>query len=114
MNWVEGIAEAAGEDLDEICQEVARGESEALELWAGSFAVLRIEQAPAYREAVIVAGQGRNMKKALPLLEQRAKSKGADYIRAHVQRRGLVRMFQAQGYEIDHIIMRKKIDGQQK
>lgn len=63
-------------------------------------------------ELVIVAGAGRNALPVMAYVTEKALQAGLS-VRTHIQRPGLVRMYQSLGYHQAEIVVRVKPNGQQ-
>lgn len=74
------------------------------------YLVVRVDECTEYKELVIVAGQGRNFKKYIPIFESMARLAGASKIRTHVARKGLLRMYEREGYKIAQHVLVKEVD----
>lgn len=105
-----GLARAAGEDLDDVAEDVIGGRAALYELAPGTYAVLRMEQAHAYRECVLVCGEGRELHRHMPTLEAAARRWGAQRLRAHVSRPGMVRMLARHGLTVAQTVLTKRLD----
>lgn len=77
----------------------------------GAFA-LRYQGWPGGSEAVVVAGAGRwrggsLLATVLPHIEATA---GADFVRIHTGRPGLIKKLIQQGYEVSEVVLRKRVN----
>ncbi|MFL1484898.1 hypothetical protein [Marinobacter sp. LN3S78] len=78
-----------------------------------SYVLTRVEQDSAGSlEMVIVAGAGQNAPDTIEWFTDLARRNGIPSIRAHINRPGLTRIFERQGYTLDEWIMRARTDGQ--
>ncbi|MCW3478960.1 hypothetical protein OL229_05195 [Neisseriaceae bacterium JH1-16] len=73
---------------------------------------LRSEQAPAGREVVVVGAGGKAAgfsltEIVLPHIEE---TSGAEFVRIHTARPGMVKRLRAQGYEAVEVVMRKRVN----
>lgn len=102
-----GLIVSAGDYLDVIKAEVIAGESVLLRAAPDGFFVARHEQD--INEIVLVLGEGRNMKKWLPVFIEWAKAQGAATIRTHIKRPALKRIYERAGWEQSEIVMQTRI-----
>lgn len=112
--WTDAVGlaleSAARGDLAEIRAEVQQGVSD---LWqwqhsAGAgYMVTRQEQ----KELVIVAGAGTGCRPVIEHVTRRALAAGLG-LRTHIQRPGLRRMYEREGYALDELVMRIRPHGQ--
>ena len=108
VDWSEqaeqGLKVSAGEDMGFIRREVQAG---IAILWRcesdknSAYAVTRCEPG----EVVIVCGEGSGLKEFGPYFIAAAKSKGKT-VRTHVRRRGLIKVWETMGLELDEYILR--------
>ena len=97
---------SAGDDLAIIKDDVA---NQRANLWLcqsdknRAYVVTRID----YNELVIVLFEGSGLYEFMPLFIDRATELNLK-IRAHIKRKGLIKMGQKLGFEIDEYILRKK------
>lgn len=109
-------ARATPGDLEAYRADVADG---LAQLWRVpgepvSWVLTRVEQDMAGDlEMVIVAGAGQNAPDTIGWFTELARLQGIPTIRAHINRPGLTRIFERQGYHLDEWIMRARTDGQQ-
>lgn len=104
------MAVSAGRDLPIIREEVRRG---IATLWACeqdgellAHVVTRIDGVKGLnQELVIVLGEGRGFFAVVPMFLRLAERDGLP-VRVHVQRRGLIRMFDRLGVSLDHYVLR--------
>lgn len=96
---------SAGEDLADIRREVEQGVSVLWECQSEgqpqAYVVTRLEGL----EWVIVLGEGRGFFDFMPLFVRHARGRGWR-LRTHVQRRGLVRMWNRLGLTLDHYVLK--------
>jgi hypothetical protein len=104
------LARVEGLGIVDIQREVEEGISQ---LWhctdpdgSGGYVVTRLEQRPSGREWVLVAGVGRGFHKFAPLFVNAAEEAGVQ-VRAHVHRRGMVRMYDRIGFEVSEYVLRR-------
>lgn len=108
-------ARATAADLQAYQQDVTAGTAQ---LWRipgepVSYVVTRVERDSAGTlELVIVAGAGQNAAATISWFTGLARREGIPSIRAHINRPGLTRIFERQGYTLDEWIMRARTDGQ--
>ncbi len=101
----DGLRVAAGDDLDIIKGEVVAGISR---LWKCSsesseaFIVTRIDDKT---EVCIVAGEGAGFAEFIPAFVGWWREQGYS-IRVHVQRKGLIRLFERVGIQFDHYVLK--------
>ena len=86
-------------DGREIAGEIIRGEAEAWEVIGRGYMVTRLEINPAHKTLVIVAGQGRDAGPVFDVLPAIARANGADTIRIHSLRPGMLRVLSRRGYQ---------------
>lgn len=72
---------------------------------SGGYVVTRLERRPSGLEWVLVAGVGRGFQKFAPLFINAAREKGVP-VRAHVNRRGMVRMYDRLGFRVSEYVLR--------
>lgn len=78
------------------------------------FIVTRLENYASGKELVIVLGEGRNVAPAVVAIIEAADALGIPTIRAHLKRKGLIKMFQSMaGFEIAEYVLRRE-NGRQK
>lgn len=78
-----------------------------------SYVLTRVERDSAGAlELVIVAGAGQNAAATIEWFTRLARAQRIPSIRAHINRPGLARIFEQQGYTLDEWIMRARTDGQ--
>lgn len=110
-NWSDeaeaGLIISAGADLLHIKNEVTENISQLFRMGTDGFTVLRYERE--FKELVIVLGEGKNAKKWLPVIEDYARSIGANSIRTHITRVGLRRLYERIGFSQTEIVMGKKL-----
>lgn len=100
-----GLRVSAGKDMEFIRREVESGISI---LWRcesdknSAYAVTRYEPPS---DIVIVCGEGSGLREFGPYFIAAAKSKGLA-IRTHVKRRGLIKVWQSMGLQIDEYVLR--------
>ena len=101
----DGLRVAARGDLDIIKAEVIAGISR---LWhcksesSEAFIVTRIDDE---NEVCIVAGEGAGFREFIPAFVAWWREQGYS-IRVHVQRKGLIRLFERVGITFDHYVLR--------
>lgn len=91
------LAEAMGDDADDIRAQVASGEASLLRYEDGSRIVLRLEKATKGNELVIVAGAGAGARDKVASLCDLANGKGWS-VRFHTKRPALGRMLESLGF----------------
>lgn len=107
----QALAGAARGDLDVIRAEVEHGVSE---LWhaqhdqGGGYVVTRQED----KELVIVAASGTGCRPVIQHITRRALAAGLG-LRTHIQRPGLRRIYEWEGWALDELVMRIRPHGQQ-
>lgn len=121
ISWTEeagrflATARATPADLAQWQEDVQAGTAQ---LWQfsgdfKSYVLTRVEEYHGGQlEMVIVAGAGKNSREVIAWVTKLAKDHGIPTIRAHINRPGLCRIFQKQGYHLDEWVMRTKTDGQ--
>lgn len=102
-----GLQVSAGADMALIRAEVQSGVSK---LWrcegeGAAWVVTRHE--PEVNELVMVLGEGSGFHEFAPLFVEQARKHGLT-VRAHVKRRGMVRMWQRYGVGLDEYVLRGK------
>lgn len=105
------LARVEGLGIVDIQHEVEQGISQ---LWhcidpadgSGGYVVTRLEQRPSGREWVLVAGVGRGFHKFVQIFIAAAAEAGVS-IRAHVHRRGMVRMYDRVGFQVSEYVLRR-------
>lgn len=108
-------ARATAADLEAYRKDVNQGMAQ---LWRipgdpVSYVLTRVERDSAGAlEMVIVAGAGCNAADTIQWFTNLAKAERIPSIRAHINRPGLTRIFEQQGYTLDEWIMRARTDGQ--
>ena len=101
-----GLALSLGDDLPIIRAEIARGESVLWRCTAGEFdgyAVTRVEVQAG--EAVMVACEGSGFDVFAPFIVRHFRNQGFR-LRAHVKRRGMIRMWQRYGLHLNEFVLR--------
>lgn len=103
------LVRVEGLGIVDVKREVEEGISQ---LWhctgddgSGGYVVTRLEQRPSGREWVLVAGVGRGFRQFAPLFLNAAREAGVR-IRAHVNRPGMVRMYDRLGFHISEYVLR--------
>lgn len=102
----QGLQVSAGPDMDIIRGQVERGTAKLWRCTSGSNAawvVTRYE--PELRELVMVLGEGSGFMEFAPHFVNRARALGIK-IRAHTQRRGMVRLWARLGVRLDEFVLR--------
>jgi len=111
--WCDQAAEAlhaaARGDLDLIAAECAHQISDLWRVEGRAEGWLVTRQEPG--ELVIVAAAGRNCRPVIRHITDRAIAAGLR-IRTHITRPGLRRIYEAQGFTLDELVMRRRPDGQ--
>lgn len=103
-------------DLEHCRQDVAEGTAQ---LWRipgepVSYVITRVEEdAAGNQEMVIVAGAGKNAAETIGFFTELASRNQIPSIRAHINRPGLQRIFERQGYHLSEWIMRANTHGRQ-
>lgn len=114
MAWndqaAQALAGAAGspEELAEVGKEVETGDAQLFQFEGKphGYLVLRLEETPTgRRELVLVLGAGSGARELIALAKDWANQVGADSIRTHVSRPGLIRLYERQGFEQAHVVM---------
>jgi len=108
-------ARATPADLDAYRADVESGQAQLWEIPGDpvSYVLTRVEQDTAGNlELVIVAGAGQNAAETIEWFNELASKAGIPSIRAHINRPGLARIFERQGYTLDEWVMRTRTDGQ--
>lgn len=107
-------ARATPEDLAEWRAEHRQG---LVQLWrftgdSAGYLLTRVEEAPGgRRELVLIAGAGVNARPVIRWARTLAERHGFDSIRTHINRPGLRRIYEAQGWHLAEWIMRVNING---
>ncbi len=96
---------ALGRDLSVIEQEVERGRSSLFFVQPNTWIVTRAEGA----ELVIVALEGQELEKIMPLLIDSAKAQGFETMRAHVTRPGLEKYLKRWGVSRREIVLEMEL-----
>lgn len=96
-----GLSLTLGNDEAIISAEVIKGVSQLWRVNDGSWLITRAED----DELVIVCFQGKNSVSVGAKIIRQAKAAGFKSIRAHVQRRGMVRMFERFGARQREIVL---------
>jgi len=105
------LARVEGLGVLDVQREVEEGISQ---LWhctdpadgSGGYVVTRLERRPSGLEWVLVAGVGRGFLKFAPLFVNAATQAGVP-VRAHVHRRGMVRMYDRIGFGVSEYVLRR-------
>lgn len=105
----EALADAARGDLDLIAAECAHQVSDLWRIGGRAEGWMVTRQEPG--ELVIVAAAGRNCRPVIRHVCARAHAAGLS-VRTHIQRPGLRRIYEAQGFTLDELVMRRRPDGQ--
>lgn len=114
VDWSEAAAlallEAAGSraDLEDIAEDVRRGDSLLLEVSGVSrgFLVLRLEEtSTGSTELVLVAGAGIGARAVIALVKEWAARYQVDKVRTHITRPGLERIYTHLGFSRAEVVM---------
>jgi hypothetical protein len=104
--WSDQVAgklrKALGEDEPIIAEEVKRGVSECWNIEGCGLMVTRLEIDQDRKTLVIVAGQGKNAGLVWDKVPAIAKANGANWIRVHSKRPGMVRILEPRGYTTEY------------
>ena len=112
----EALAQARATPAD-LAVYRADTESGTAQLWRiggakVSYVLTRVEQDQSgARELVIVAGAGQKAAHTIRWFTELAAGAGIETIRAHINRPGLQRMFEASGFKLEEWIMRANTHG---
>ena len=103
-----GFLVSAGEDLAQIAWECRNGISQVWKMSgeAEALIVTRLEKNIDFDELVIVLGEGEGFKYVIPFFFELKESLGAKYIRTHVTRKGLIRLYEREGFVQSEVVMR--------
>lgn len=112
IEFIHLIAEAAGDDIISITQQVADGTAELL-LLDDVAVVTRVENYPEGREVVIVCAQGKGLARQTQRLIDAAARIGAKSIRFHTSDPRMGSAARRWGYTEVQRIYRRVINGQQ-
>lgn len=107
-------ANAEPADLIEWRRQCARQQAQLWHITGASrgYLLTRVEQSAGQkRELVLVAGAGVNAKPVIRWAKQLAEAEGLDSIRTHIKRRGLMKMYLAEGWHNAETVMRVAING---
>lgn len=103
--WSDQVAEklkkALGDDVPIIAEEVKKGVSECWQIEGCGLMVTRLEIDQA-KTLVIVAGQGKNAGAVWDKVPAIAKANGANWIRVHSKRPGMVKVLEPRGYKTEY------------
>lgn len=102
------IKSAAGDDLESIKNEIKSGECVAFCFSGSDYdfkVVLRVEEINNKNELVLVLGAGHGMVDAINDFLHFAKINNCETIRTHVKRRGLVKIWESLGFQIQETVM---------
>lgn len=109
-----GLLKSAGTDLELIKNQVI---NKTAQLWkidtktAKGYLVTRIDCEGIGKVFVFVLGEGRQLGEVIPHFITSAQNHGIKHFRTHVQRKGLIRMWQKFGLTIDHYVLRNDTNG---
>lgn len=109
-----GLLKSAGSDLELIKNQVIENQAQ---LWqintkeTNGYLVTRIDVEGIGKVFVFVLGEGRGIVEVIPSFLESAKKLGIKHFRTHVQRKGLIKMWQKFGLEIDHYVLRNDTNG---
>ena len=114
MPWTPEIGAAlegaARGDLDVIRQEVSQGISD-LWRWEHDGGTGHMVTRQELNEVVIVVGAGRGARPVIEHVTRRALAAGLG-LRTHIQRPGLRRIYEREGWALDELVMRIRPHGQ--
>ena len=108
-------ARATPADLQQWRQEVADNQAQLWKITGGfeSYVLTRVEEyATGALEMVIVAGAGEHAREVIRWATQLARENGIPSVRAHINRPGLQRIFEREGYHLAEWVMRIQNNGQ--
>lgn len=94
-------------DADWIRREVNRGISALYKCADDGYIVLRYERDQ--EEVALVLGEGKNLKKWVPIVEELSRKWGAKTIRTHIQRPGIKRLYESLAWRQREIVMEKTL-----
>ena len=89
---------ALGDDLPIIKDEIQAGACECWHIRDHGYMVTRLENNPASKTLVIVAGVGQKARPVFEIMPKVAKANGAKWLRVHSKRKGMARYLYGLGY----------------
>lgn len=106
-----GLLKSAGSDLEIIKNQVIIKTAQLWKINTNGYLVTRIDSEGIGKVFVFVLGEGRDLGQYIPLFISGAQKLGIKHFRTHVQRKGLIRMWQKFGLTIDHYVLRNDTNG---
>lgn len=100
-----GLRVAAGDDMADIRREVKAGIAHLYRLDSGDHGGWLVTRQDSPTELCLVCGEGKGFRVFAPEILRRARERGLT-VRTHVQRRGMIRLWQRLGLQLDSYVLK--------